>query len=428
MDVSKLSEQQAKFALKIIEAAEREKINPDYALLLMFSENNFDPKELGKTEEEIMEGIDVSITYMRDQLQKFKDPEKAAIAYFEGENSPFFTSNDPNDIPLDTATRLNSIIGQLPTSAMIGEQAPEASETPQTPSVLERAAEDERIAQERSGAQQVGAAIGAVPAATRMIGDIRRGGFPAVKPPSSPSPAGPRAPIQPPSVPGMRPDLAMPGDPNIERILQGTTEEGATGRARQTGYNTETAQQAARTQQAKQTIGALQRQGLVMPRQDMFAAQPGMTSTPSGVLYPRSEPPRTLGPRGPAGEIGPTRPPAPPPPPKPGGLERVTQMFTRIAETPAVQSLGRGISRYGGPPAAGLTALGEGTTAVEEFQRGNYPATAASGLSVLGSGLMLNPGTFVPGGVLSLTGPAYRSIFEDERKPPPPELPSMMAP
>ena len=429
MNIDKFNQQQIDFAARVGDAAVKAGVNPDFAIMVLYGETGFNPSAFSDDPAQLNEDIDVYVNYLRDLAGKYKDPDKAAAAYLEGEGSKFLTSGNPEDLEETTRGRLQNIfeLGRFPDSMLMEQEQTEAA-APQEAAAPDTSAEDARIAGERRAAQGIGAGAGSLIAARNLIKDVRRGGFPPPKAPVAGPAAGPTAgprpgPVaQPQGIPGMRPDIAMPGDPNVERILQGTTEEGATGRARQTGYNTETAQQAARTHQAKQTLGALQRQGVIAPGKDLFAAQPGMTSTPSGVLFPRSEPPRTLGPRGPAGEIGPTKPPAPPPPPKPGGLERVTQMFTRIAETPAVQSLGKGISRYGGPPAAGLTALGEGTTAMEEVKRGNYPAAAASGLSVLGSGLMLVPGGFVPGTGLSLAGPAYRAIFEDERKPPPPSM------
>ena len=429
MNIDKFNQQQIDFAARVGDAAVKAGVNPDFAIMILYGETGFNPSAFSDDPAQLTEDIDVYVNYLRDLATRYQDPDKVAAAYLEGEGSKFLASGNPEDLEETTRGRLQNIfeLGRFPDSMLMEQEKTEAA-APQEAAAPDTSAEDARIAGERRAAQGIGAGAGSLLAARNLIKDVRRGGFPPPKtPPRTPAagPAGPRpGPVaQPAAIPGMRPDISMPGDPNVERILQGTTEEGATGRARQTGYNTETAQQAARTNQAKQTLGALQRQGVIAPGKDLFAAQPGMTSTPSGVLFPRSEPPRTLGPRGPAGEIGPTKPPAPPPPPRPGGLERVTQMFTRIAETPAVQSLGKGISRYGGPPAAGYTAFGEGTTAQEEFSRGNYPSAAASGLSVLGSGLMLNPGTMLPGGALSLAGPTYRLFEEGGVKPPPPLLP-----
>ena len=222
----------------------------------------------------------------------------------------------------------------------------------------------------------------------------------------------------------------MGTDPQAERILQGTTgDEGTTGRARQTGYNVETAQQAARNKQAQTVVGALQRQGVLDPQKNFFASQAGLTSTPSGVLYPRTEPPRTLGPRGPQGQIGPTQAPPPPPPPKTSGLEYVTRKFEQIANNPVTKFVGKAAERYVLPGLAGTQMLGEGVTAKGEFEQGDYPGAAAAGISALGAGLSLipHPVTRYGGLGLSMVGPAYRSIREGSGKKPE-QMPGLMAP
>jgi hypothetical protein len=74
------------------------------------------------------------------------------------------------------------------------------------------------------------------------------------------------------------------------RIMQGGQGDtlGTTGRARQEGYNADTAQRAAvKSEMEKITPQAKQ----------ILAKMPGMTSTPSGVLIPRTEPRPTAGPR-----------------------------------------------------------------------------------------------------------------------------------
>jgi hypothetical protein len=77
-----------------------------------------------------------------------------------------------------------------------------------------------------------------------------------------------------------------PSPAQHERIIQGTTDDaGTTGRARQTGYTEMTSQQAARRQEAARIQAELERRGLV-PKENIYARAPGMTSTPSGVLTP----------------------------------------------------------------------------------------------------------------------------------------------
>jgi hypothetical protein len=434
VDFSKLNDAQLKFALRVAEAAEKAGLNPDFALMLMYSESNFNPQEYEETDEDVNEGINVAIEQLRLAATKFKDPEKAAVAFFEGEESPYLKSGNIEDLNLDTQERLSSIVStqDFPQNIFLGEPSAEAA--PPAEDTEPVGPTDEEIAADRQAAQAVGAASGATLGAARAVRDVVRGGMP---PPRSANimgerPVAPRpGPVaQPQPIPGMRPDLSMPGDPQVERILQGTTEEGTTGRARQTGYNVETAQQAARNKQSQQILGALQQQGVLDPQKNFFASQSGLTSTPSGVLYPRAEPPRTLGPRGPQGQIGPTQPPPPPPPPKRSGLESVTKTFEKIANSPIAEFAGKAVSRYVVPGLAATQMLGEGVTAKGEFEQGDYPAAAAAGLSSLGGGLMLLPNrpAQMIGGGLSLIGPAYRSIQEGLKMPPRESLPSLMAP
>jgi hypothetical protein len=148
------------------------------------------------------------------------------------------------------------------------------------------------------------------------------------------------------------------------RILQGTLgDEGTTGRARTTGFNTETAQVSARQKEMSRLLSELQRSGAIAEdASQVFAQQPGLTSSPSGILLPRSDTPTTLGPRGPEGQIGYTRPP-PPPPPNLGartmtragaGLDYITDTFRGMMR-PVAGAVGT-VGKYALPPLAGLSA------------------------------------------------------------------------
>jgi len=447
MDPSKFTKEQVGVAVRIGDAATKMGLNPDYAIMVLFGDTNFNAAEFGDSDEEIGQNIEANVASLRDAAAKFRDPEKAAIAFYEGSNSPFFSSDNPDDLQSTTQTSLQNIFkqGPFPTSIFSGtepeETQPTAPSAPFTEAAPEPTITDEQIASERRGAQVVGGGVGAALGAVRGARDIVRGGMPPPKTrniigerPGANQPAagaprpGPVA--QPQPVPGMRPEFSMGTDPQAERILQGTTgDEGTTGRARQTGYNVETAQQAARNKQAQTVVGALQRQGVLDPQKNFFASQAGLTSTPSGVLYPRTEPPRTMGPRGPQGQIGPTQAPPPPPPPKTSGLEYVTRKFEQIANNPVTKFVGKAAERYVLPGLAGTQMLGEGVTAKGEFEQGDYLGAAASGISALGAGLSLipHPVTRYGGLGLSMVGPAYRSIREGSGKKPE-QMPGLMAP
>jgi hypothetical protein len=89
-------------------------------------------------------------------------------------------------------------------------------------------------------------------------------------------------------------------DSQVSRILQGGNgaTEGTTGRARQTGYNVQTAQEAAAKKVAEETAELMKRTGITeMDARQFLAKQPTLTASPSGVLYPKTEAPKTIGPR-----------------------------------------------------------------------------------------------------------------------------------
>jgi hypothetical protein len=211
-------------------------------------------------------------------------------------------------------------------------------------------------------------------------------------------------------------------DPNANqatRILQGTTgDEGTTGRARQQGYNEQTSQQAAQRKETEKLLAQLRQTGAVADDAPaFFARQPGMTSTPSGVVYPRSQPSPSLGPRGPQGQIGYSKPPAPPPPPAPsmlsraaGGLEYVGDMFKSM-----MKPLGT-VAKYATPPLALASAAGEGVNIAQQLRRpeGQRDATSMmlSGGNILGSGLSMFPAT-APVGVPLAIGTAAAQAYRD---------------
>jgi hypothetical protein len=200
---------------------------------------------------------------------------------------------------------------------------------------------------------------------------------------------------------------------NAQRILQGTTEEGATGRARMQGFNVETAQQAARAKEAEEIAKRL---GLE-PKAPLTQA-PGLTSTPSGVLTTRTEPGQYLGPRSPQGEIGVTKPAR-------SGLEQVTRTFEGMMQpiTRGLQTVGR----YVAPP---VTLGAAGVDIADIRQQMDLPPEerdlgkiATSGLGVLGGALSLIPRTTIPGMALSALPFIYQNLPKEPavRQPQRPE-------
>jgi hypothetical protein len=245
---------------------------------------------------------------------------------------------------------------------------------------------------------------GPASSAERIAEGARQGmarGAPPVAPPAAPAA---------PSIFGPAGSPVAPSEPQSTRILQGTTgDAGTTGRARMSGFNVETSQQAARTKQAEQVAEQLRRAGIVsQSAPEFFAGQPGMTSTPSGVLTPRSSV-------------------IPPPAKPPGALEEVTQFFRRMAETGT-----RGARALGGVarampvvsyPLAGYS-IGEDFGAVEKElakERPDYADIALRGLGALGTGLSLHPVTAPVGLPLAIGSPlvaaSRRKMMADPNKP-----------
>lgn len=421
MNLDKLNPKQVDFAIRAGIIANEMGLNPDYAVMVLYGDTNFNPEAIAESPDQVEEEIRASLGVLRDRVLEHRDPDKAAAAYFEGDQSKFITTGNVDDLQEHTRNIFQNIyqIGRFPQSVLADTEVDVEEPTPPATAEEKRKQEDKRIARERAGAQAVGAVLGAVPSIVRAGKDVIRGGPP--KPPAQPRapvPGEPAAGPRPgPAIgPAAAPDAPLGGPASGGRPqppLGGTAVQNY-GRA----FGLGEIEAGRATDMTKQPGGVhdlttQRRQGLQRV-QDLFPNQFREDPRFGGLMTPEQRP--GPGPRGPTGQIGAGKPPpiVTPPPPKPGGLEQVSKLFAKIAETPAVQSLGRGISRYGGPPAAGFTAFGEASTAADELARKNYPSVAASGLSALGAGMMLNPGTFVPGGILSLAGPAYRTFIEGD--------------
>ena len=252
--------------------------------------------------------------------------------------------------------------------------------------------------------------------------------------------------------PGAGPLSAQPTPDQTTRILQGTTGDlGTTGRARQSGYQVETSQLSAAQKEAYARVEALRRAGLVaQDAPEFFSSQPGMTSSPSGVLIPRAEQAQTLGPRpssplsfpradptGPRGTVF-SRPPAPlpdifavspdyvPPAPPPttgqkikSGLDSITDRFSRMIR-PVAGAVATG-ARYVLPPVAGLSAGLDVAEAAHEYgkpeDQRDYKTIGLRGASALGGALSMipNPATMAVGVPLSLGSSAIQAYRDDPK-------------
>jgi len=197
-------------------------------------------------------------------------------------------------------------------------------------------------------------------------------------------------------------------NPQTTRILQGTTGDlGTTGRARQTGYNVETSQQAAAKAEAERIAQLLRQSGqITQEAPQFFAQQPGMTSTPSGVLAPRSDLPRYLGPRGPQGEVGGVKPPVPVVP-KMSGLDATKDLFVSMMRSASnaaptfgeLKNIASNASRtmgklpYISGPLGGLS-IGMEIPEIDYGMRVSQPDYTDLGLT--GAGILGTVGSFFP--------------------------------
>lgn len=206
-------------------------------------------------------------------------------------------------------------------------------------------------------------------------------------------------PVAPAVQPAATPPAPIPTDPMHTRQMQGTTDAGATGRARQQTYNVGTSQQAAAANEQAKVIEQLKRQGIVTgDAKSVLAKAPGLTSTPSGVLLPSSQV---------YADIPPTQGTTPPPPPEPP-QPRQPSPLSRGA-----QAVSRGVNiGYRAFPGAagalaGLGAADLGQQAYSRFSEGDVPGGILASVGAGSSALSLFPFpvTRVPSTLLAVASP-----------------------
>ena len=133
IDFSQLNDQQISVAKKIVAEAERQDVDPDYALALAFTENQFNngkspkgaigPMQLMPKTAKFLkvdpynedQNIRGGITYLKQGLQKFDgDKVKAAIGYNAGPDHSFFKSDNTSEIPDETLGYISKINALYP--------------------------------------------------------------------------------------------------------------------------------------------------------------------------------------------------------------------------------------------------------------------------------------------------------------------------
>lgn len=437
-----LDEEQAKNAELVIDGAIKRGLNPRLAVAMAFRESSLRHTdgdkvkigadgEIGLMQVKIPTGkmqgykpeqlntlqgnVDAGLDYLKSGFDRYRDPVLAAAGYNTGYDHPYFSDPDKHELPKSTENYLKAIRDYG------GFEEPEEQPEPPPPPVP---------ASESDFRTAKAAAMGALAGGT--LGGLADKVF------------GGRAPAAPPGVPGMAPGAPSPGAPGglptrveptmsgpsaqATRILQGGQGDtlGTTGRARQEGYNIETAQRAA----AKGEAGKLSPQA-----RQVLASQPGLTSTESGVLYPRTEPRPTIGPRGgPApsqanldiGKIVPGEPtmgaprPAPPSSALPG--PSAGQQFMQGAKG-VVGALGRSPMLAGALSGAG--ALGGAQEYKTRSDQGDTLGAAVAGIGALGglAAAVPHPMTRIVGGGLAMASPAALMLIDQMRQRSAPQQP-----
>ena len=439
--LDKLDEEQAKNADLVIDGAIKRGLNPRLAVAMAFRESGLRHAdgdkvkigadgEIGLMQVKIPTGkmqgykpeqlntlqgnVDAGLDYLKSGFDRYRDPVLAAAGYNTGYDHPYFSDPDKHELPKSTEKYLKAI------KDYGGFDEPEEQPEPPPPSPAPASEDDFRTAK--------AAAMGALAGGT--LGGLADKVF------------GGRTPAAPPGVPGMAPGAPPPGglptrvEPSMSgpsaqatRILQGGQGDtlGTTGRARQEGYNIETAQRAANKGEASK---------LSPQARQVLANAPGLTSTESGVVYPRTEPRPTAGPRGgpppsqahlDIGKIvpgeptmGAPRPPAPPSSALPG--PSAGQQFMQGAKG-VVGALGRSPMLAGALSGAG--ALGGAQEYKTRSDQGDTLGAAVAGIGALGglAAAVPHPMTRIIGGGLAMASPAALMLIDQMRQRSAPQQP-----
>ena len=490
--IKNLDAEQIEYAMKVRQAADDLNVNPTLALAVAYQESKFRPNikrgadgevglmqikpstaaGLGYSMQDILKpekNIEAGLKYLKEALDVTGNDIRLAPIYYNGGPDTFrkFASGQDYDPKIDTY--LKDLKGYNTFEAFDPSQLAEAKAPTKNPlpPVEVKDPSAPTMSFEERGQQELtrdefglyGGAAGAAGAAaaasgpiatnvtTRAIGNIlgqieqakaQKTGMPMGAPTSAPPPAGALPSAQPVSAPPMTsgaPAGGLPTGDQSTRILQGTTgDQGTTGRARQTGYNVETSQQAAAKAEAERIAQMLRQSGQVaQDAPEFFSKQPGMTSTPSGVLAPRSDLPQYVGARGASGEIGgaraaeaAARPPyVAPPIPRPSGLEQAKGFFIDMMEkgSRAMPYISKA-APYVAAPFAGYS-LGRD---VADMYMGYEQAPEERDyldLGLTGLGALATAGSFTPAAPLAIPAsialPAVRnlrrSIIEKRQSP-----------
>lgn len=483
MDLSKLTDKQLDVAMKVIEEAERQGINPDFVLPLVYQESrlgqNIGPSKAGaigvmqlmpKTAEylgvdpnDMDQNIEGGVRYIKMLSEKLNaDPNLVAVAYNAGPNSAFFKTGKTEDLPDETVTYVDSLIeyagGTLP-PPLVSEKRPNAPTAPVVPEKgFESPPVSDAFGQAVNQAVSPPSALGASPpdvtggpmggrpqlseseqrridAARRTgqgMGAIGGGALGAYRLGSDFFPFRQNRGLPPPR---------QPGDPLIptrarqaaqvaaEAIPEGAPTTPAGGRGTQNygkAFGLGEIESSRALDMTKQPGGVhdltTQRAQNLQKVERLFPGQFREDPRFGGLMTPTSP---GGGPRSDVQPRVPNRPEALAR--KPSGLEQVSKTFRQIANSSPVRAAGR----YALPPVAIGYSLGEGMAASEglKAKQPDYLDIGASGLGALGGLLTLAPHPVAKGaGALMMGAKPALDIMRAPGTPPEGMIGDTMAP
>jgi hypothetical protein len=431
MDLSKLSDDQLRVATKIIAESEKQGVNPDHVIPMAMAENmfkndtspanalgpmqltvgrakllNVDPKN---EDENIRGGVTFFKQLYSDKKVGGNDPERldrVYAAYNAGPGTAFVKTGDLKDLPDETLNYLMNI-KQFATGTPAGSTASKDEAAKQDPWAF-----DYKLFSDKQQAKKpaygfdvpqdiiggaIGAGIGGGLGASYTLGKNVSGVSRAIQD----MPEALRA-------LALKESFPVPTDPMHTRQMQGTTDQGASGRARMNTFNEQTAQTAASRADQERTIAALVKQGVLDEgtAKSLLAKSAGVTATPSGVLLP-------------SGVV--YEPAATPPPPKPtltqqvsGGLKSTGNAIGNVLNTPVMRG--------------GLGGLGIGAGGMETANRvrqGDIPGAVLSGLGTAASAAGMFPPAAIPATMVGLGSAGALATLDKARNKMASEAPPM---
>ena len=480
MDLSKLTDKQLDVAMKVIEEAERQGINPDFVLPLVYQESrlgqNIGPSKAGaigvmqlmpKTAEylgvdpnDMDQNIEGGVRYIKMLSEKLNaDPNLVAVAYNAGPNSKFFKTGKTEDLLDETVTYVDSLIdyagGTLPPPLALksepakpvvpekgfdsppvtdefGQAVSQAVSPPAAPGLSPpdvkggpmggrpqlSADEQRRIDANRKVGQQLGAMGGLGLGASRLVGDF----FPLRESKGMPPPRQPGDPL----IPTRARQAAQAA---AEAIPESAPTTPAGGKGTQNygkAFGLGDIESSRALDMTKQPGGVhdltTQRSQNLQKVDRLFPGQFREDPRFGGLMTPTSPG------GGPRSDVQPRIPNRPGTlAKKPSGLEQVSKAFSQIANSSPVRAAGR----YALPPITIGYGLGEGMAASEglKAKQPDYLDIGASGLGALGATLTMVPNPVVKGaGALMMGAKPALDMLRAPGTPPKGMIGDMIAP